>query len=276
MPIADTSLLIPSDQQPLFGKRILITAPRNYAVRFAQTILARGGLPVVMPTIETALLADYTELDRCLEQRTAFDWIGFTSRNGIEALLYRIENMGLPARALNDCRLAAIGKDAERLTTLGLRVDLVPAEPSPTGIVAELDRMPDDNTRTILVPAPEVAGVPEPDVIPNFVAGLERIGMCVTRVPAYQTRALERARYPIELDLIRRGAVDAIAFSSAAEIEGFLRMIDAPDDYQRCAIACFGPYTAANARRLGLVPDVVAANFSSFDGFAEALAAHMR
>lgn len=272
MPVADTTLLIPSDQQPLFGRRIAVTAPRNYALRFAQSILTRGGLPVIMPTIEIELLADYTELDRCLLERDAFDWIAFTSRNGIEALLHRTEQLGLPISALNDCRLAAIGKDAERLTGLGLRVDLVPGEPSPRGIVAELAEIPEIGSQAILVPAPEVTNVPEPDVIPNFVAGLEQIGMRVTRVPAYQTCVLDRVRYALELALIRQGAIDAIAFSSAAEIEGFLRMVDRPDDYSRCAIGCFGPYTASNARRLGLAPAVIATDFSSFDGFVDALA----
>jgi uroporphyrinogen-III synthase len=273
MPIADTTLLAPSEQQPLFGRRIVVTAPRNYALRFAQSILTCGGLPVLMPTIETTLLADYAQLDRCLRERESFGWIAFTSRNGIESLLHRCDQLGLPITALNDCRLAAIGRDAERLISLGLRVDLVPREPSPRGIVAELGALPAAIGQAILVPAPAVEGTPEPDVIPNFVADLQRVGMRVTRVPAYRTRLLDRSRYAVELGLIRRGAVDAIAFSSAAEVAGFLEMVDAPDDYRRCAICCFGPYTAANARGLGLVPAVVAEDFSSFDGFAAAIAA---
>jgi uroporphyrinogen-III synthase len=50
-------------------------------------------------------------------------------------------------------------------------------------------------------------------------------------------------------------------------------MLDAPEDYGRCMICCFGPYTAANARSMGLAPAVVAEDFSSFDGFASAIAA---
>jgi uroporphyrinogen-III synthase len=268
-------MLVPSEEQPLFGRRIVVTAPRNYALRFAQAILIRGGLPVLMPTIETSLLANYAELDACLQARPPFDWIAFTSRNGIEALLHRCEQLGIPISALNDCRLAAIGRDTERLDELGLRVDLLPTEPSPRGIVADLEQLPATANQSILVPAPAVEGMPEPDVIPNFVAGLERIGMRVTRVPAYRTRLLDRARYALELELIRRGEVDAIAFSSAGEVAGFLGMVETPADYRRCTVCCFGPYTAANARRMGLEPTVVAADFSSFDGFAEAIAGRL-
>ncbi|NTW00942.1 MAG: uroporphyrinogen-III synthase [Oscillochloris sp.] len=270
----DTILLSALDHQPLFGRRVLVTAPRTYAPRFAQAILARGGLPVFMPTIETSLLADYTLLDACLEPHMRFDWIAFTSRNGIDALLYRCAQLGLPLSTLNGCRLAAIGKDAERLAAFGLRVDLLPAEPSPQGIVAELKRLPAAPTQSIVVPAPVVEGMPEPDVIPNFVAGLQQLGMRVTRVPAYRTRLLDRSCYVPELALVRQGAVDAIAFSSAAEVAGFLGMLDTPDDCRHCAICCFGPYTAANARRMGLEPVVIAEDFSSFDGFADAIAAY--
>ncbi|NJN17895.1 MAG: uroporphyrinogen-III synthase [Oscillochloris sp.] len=272
MSIANTSLLIPAEQQPLAGRRVLVTAPRTYALRLAQAILAQGGLPILMPTIETVLLADYMLLDDCLRRRSDFDWIAFTSRNGIEALLHRCEQLGLEATALADCRLAAIGRDADRLAELGLDPDLLPDEPSPRGIVAALGRMPTSAGQTILVPAPHVEGFPEPDVIPNFVAELQNIGMCVTRVPAYRTRLLGREHYAVELDLLRHGAIDAIAFSSAAEVTGFLAMISGPDDYCNSTICCFGPYTAANAQHMGLEPAIVAGDFSSFDGFVAAIA----
>lgn len=271
MPIADTSMLVSSEQQALFGRRILITAPRNYALRFAQAVLRQGGLPILMPTIETDLLPDYTELDAALRQHQHLDWIGFTSRNGIESVLHRCDALGLALKDLNHCHLAAIGRDAERLREVGLRVSLLPSEPSPRGIVAELAQRPASRGQRILVPAPAVEGLEEPDVIPNFVAGLEEITMIPVRVPAYRTRVLEAQRYQLELDLIRRGVVDAIAFSSAGEVAGFLSMIEPPTDGP--AICCFGPYTAANARRMGLEPSVVASDFSSFDGFVAAIAA---
>lgn len=266
--------LRPAEALPLFGRRVLVTAPRSYAPRFAAAILAHGGLPILMPAIETTLLDDYTALDACLRQRETFDWIAFTSRNGIEALLYRCEQLGLPPTALNACRLAAIGKDAERLAELGLRVDLTPREPSPRGIVMALAALDTGRGAAILVPAPLVEGVPEPDVIPTFVADLQRCGMRVTRAPAYRTRALDGARYAPELALLRQGAIDAIAFSSAAEIAAFLAMVNAPQDYGHCAICCFGPYTARHARQMGLPPGVVAEDFGSFEGFATAIARH--
>lgn len=83
--------------------------------------------------------------------------------------------------------------------------------------------------------------MPEPDVVPNFIAGLQKLGMQVTRVPSYQTAGLDKNIYAVELDLLRQGMIDVIAFSSTVEIESFLTMVNSKFDYQHSVIACFGP-----------------------------------
>ncbi|MBP5972888.1 uroporphyrinogen-III synthase [Brasilonema sp. CT11] len=274
-------MLTPSIQLPLHGKRIIVTAPRNYAARLSEQLINQGAMPFVMPTIETCSLENFTQLDAALQRIDAFDWIAFTSRNGIDAFFQRLEDLQINPFILTKCRLSAIGLDSERLAALGVKVDLVPKEPSPAGVIAELAKIPDIAQKNVLVPVPEVVGVPEPDVIPNFVAGLEKLGMNVTRVPTYRTRCLDKDIYEVELDLIRQGKIDVIAFSSTAEVAAFLQMVDSKSDYEHCAIspwldatriACFGPYTAANAKKLGLNVSIVAQDYSSFAGFAEAIA----
>ena len=225
-----------------------------------------------MPTIETCLLENFAELDAVLQQIDAFDWIAFTSRNGIEAFFQRLKDLGLNLSILTNCMFCAIGTDAERLAAFGVKADLIPTQPSPAGIIAELAKIPNIAQQTILVPVPEVVGVPEPNVIPNFIAGLEKLGMKVTRVPTYRTRCLDKNIYEVELNLIRQGKIDVIAFSSTVEVAGFLQMVDARSDYEDCAIACFGPYTAANAQKLGLNVSIVSQDYSSFAGFAQAIA----
>jgi uroporphyrinogen-III synthase len=183
-----------------------------------------------------------------------------------------LETLGLSPSILKSCRLAAIGKDAEELEAIGVEVNLVPEESSPTGIVAELRKMPDIQRQKILVPVPKVVGIPEPDIIPKFINGLEELDLDISVVPTYITRCLDKKIYEVELELIRQGKVDAIAFSSTAEIEAFLKMINCPQDYAQSKIACFGPYTAANAQRLGLEVAIVGEDYSSFAGFVEAIA----
>lgn len=270
----DDNSLIPSARLPLYGRRIILTAPRTYACRLAQQIIARGGFPILMSAIETCLLDRYTQLDAALEKIEEFDWIAFTSRNGIEAVFQRLQELGIHRSAIARCKLCAIGKDAERLLFFCDRVDLIPAASSTDGIVAELAQISGIENQRILVPVPDVVGISEPDVVPKFILNLQNLGMKVTRLPAYQTRCLDKGIYEVELNLIREGKIDAIAFSSTGEITSFLQMVEGQPEWRQCAIACFGPITAANAKRLGIEVAICGTDYSSFAGFAEAIAAY--
>ncbi|WP_234488475.1 uroporphyrinogen-III synthase [Oxynema sp. CENA135] len=273
--MTDISPLIPSSQLPLWGKRILVTAPRNYAIRFAAEIARRGGFPLLMPTIETRALSCTDALDDALQHLPDFDWIAFTSRNSIEAVYERMQALHIPLRHLDRPCSCAIAKDAERLAEFGLSVDLIPGESSPGGIVAELGKVADIEGQNILVPVPEIVGFREPEVVPNFIAGLENLGLQVTRVNAYTTAVIDPACYQVELELLKSGKLDAIAFSSSAEIEALLTVVS-PSDLNPYAIACFGPYTAHHAKTCGLNVAIVARDYSSFVGFATEIAAHFQ
>ncbi|MCF2150331.1 uroporphyrinogen-III synthase [Desmonostoc muscorum LEGE 12446] len=268
----EINLLTPSNKLPLYNKRILVTAPRNYACRLSEQIIKKGGLPVLMPTIETCYLLNSTQLDSALSHIKEFDWIIFTSRNGITAFFHRMNDLDIPVSVLKNCQLCALGKDSESLLSFSGKVDLIPRESSPRGIVAELSKLGRIQEKKVLIPAPEVVGLPEPNVIPNLITDLENLGIEVTRVPTYVTQGLDKNMFSIELNLIRQGNINVIAFSSTAEIESFLRMVNSPSDYGDCAIACFGPYTAANAQKLGVNVSIVSEDYSSFEGFAEAIA----
>ncbi|MEH2252630.1 uroporphyrinogen-III synthase [Nostoc sp.] len=271
-PSTEITPLTPSRKLPLYGKRILVTAPRNYAFRLSEQIIKQGGLPVLMPTIETCYLSNYTKLDTALERIDEFDWIVFTSRNGITAFFQRMNDLNIPVSVVKKCHLCALGEDAESLSSFCGKVDLIPTESSPAGIVAELAKLPPIHDKKVLIPAPEVVGLPEPDVVPNLITDLQKLGMKVTRVPTYITQGLNKNIYSIELNLIRQAMINVIAFSSTAEVESFLTMVNSQSDYERCIIACFGPYTTANAQKLGMNVSIVSKDYSSFEGFAEAIA----
>ncbi|MBE9038792.1 uroporphyrinogen-III synthase [aff. Roholtiella sp. LEGE 12411] len=235
-------------------------------------MIKQGGLPVVMPTIETCHLLNYTELDAALRRIDAFDWILFTSRNGITAFFDRMNDLQISISVLDNCQLCALGKDSESLLSFCGKVDLIPTESSPAGIVSELAKIPQIHQKKVLIPAPEVVGLPEPNVIPNLILELEQLGIQATRVPTYITQSLDKNIYGVELNLIRQGIIDVIAFSSTAEVESFLTMVNSQKDYERCVVACFGPYTTANAQKLGVNVSIVSKDYSSFEGFAEAIA----
>jgi uroporphyrinogen-III synthase len=263
--------LIGRDEMPLYGKTILYTTPRNYAGRLGRYLIEHGARAIWMPTIVIEPMPDYSVFDDVLLNAEKYDWIAFTSRNGIEALLDRMGALGLAQADLKGLRFAAVGNDAKALEQAGITPDIVPPVSSPIGIVNELKRQ-GYTSGTVLVPAPEVVGMEEPEVVPDFIRDLEAIGLDTVKVPAYVTA---RATDGLELgtQLLLDGKVDVIAFTSRGEMESLLLHLGDKRDVLDgdTAIACFGPITAGGAKLRNLRVDIVADDYSRFQGFVSAM-----
>jgi uroporphyrinogen-III synthase len=263
--------LIGRDEMPLYGKTVLYTTPRNYAGRLGRYLIEHGARAIWMPTIVIEPMPDYSVFDDVLRNAEKYDWIAFTSRNGIEALLDRMEALGLEQADLKGLRFAAVGNDATALEQAGIKPDLVPPVSSPIGIVNELKRQ-GYTSGTVLVPAPDVVGMEEPEVVPDFIRDLEAIGLDTVKVPAYVTA---RATDGLELgtQLLLDGKVDVIAFTSRGEMESLLLHLGDKRDVLDgdTAIACFGPITAGGAKLRNVRVDIVADDYSRFQGFVSAM-----
>lgn len=256
---------------PLYGKTVLYTTPRNYAGRLGQLLIERGARPVWMPTISIDPVPDHSEFDQVIRERDQYDWIAFTSRNGIDAYLNRVEALGLTPAKVAGLKTAAIGNDARLLEQAGLKPTLVPPAPSPIGIVNELKRR-GETQGIVIVPAPDVIGMEEPAVVPDFIRDLEAIGLKTKRVPAYVT-ARETQNLEIGTRMLLAGEVDIIAFTSRGEIESLLLHLgeDRNALNEKAALACFGPITSEGARLRNLTVDIVAEDYSRFEGFVSAM-----
>jgi len=263
--------LIGRDEMPLYGKTILYTTPRNYAGRLGRYLIEHGARAIWMPTIVIEPMPDYSVFDDVLRNAGKYDWIAFTSRNGIEALLDRMEALGLEQADLKGLRFAAVGNDAKALEQAGITPDLVPPVSSPIGIVNELKRR-GHTSGTVLVPAPDVLGMEEPEVVPDFIRDLEAIGLDTVKVPAYVTA---RATDGLELgtQLLLDGQVDVIAFTSRGEMESLLLHLGDQRSVLDgdTAIACFGPITAGGAKLRNIRVDIVSEDYSRFQGFVSAM-----
>ena len=116
------------ERRPLFGKRILVTRPRHQASAMVLRLVDLGAVPSMLPTVEIRAPADWAPVDRAIGALQQYDWIVFTSANGVDAFLGRLEALGLDLRVLGRVRIAAIGpKTAEALAGFHLKPDLVPA-----------------------------------------------------------------------------------------------------------------------------------------------------
>jgi uroporphyrinogen-III synthase len=262
--------LVMREALPLYLKRVLFTTPRNYAATLSRLLVLRGALPVWMPTVVIEPMQRYREFDQAIRNLSDYSWLAFTSRNGIDAFFDRLEALELDAGVLHNTKVCALGKDAEALRKRGLQVDLVPPVATTKGLVDELARRGNKNGR-LLLPVPEVVGMDEPRVIPDLVAWLSGIGMEVHRVPAYTTTRVSEG-FSAEKKMLMEGAIDVVAFTSAAEIESLLFLLGKERDVlQSTTIACYGPVTAGGATERGVHPEIVSKDFSALEGFVEAL-----
>jgi uroporphyrinogen III methyltransferase/synthase len=117
------------EQRPLFGKSVLVTRPKHQAEGLASRLDQLGAVVHLLPTIEIQDPPDWGPVDRALERLGSFQWLVFTSANGVHAFMGRLRKTGRDLRALGTIRLAAIGPaTADALRSYHLEPDLVPEE----------------------------------------------------------------------------------------------------------------------------------------------------
>lgn len=252
---------------------ILITSPSGYATRFQKLFEGSALTPIVIPMIETVIPQDCKEMDRLLEQLNDYDYMAFSSRKAIESLALRLQKDSTSRDKLSSVKCCAIGKDAEYLQErLHCTNAVQPDEASPMGIVRKLKEIPNIAGKSIAVLAPKVEGMTEPDVVPNFIHALQELNMKVTRIPAYLTRTADDEALARAIELIRKQKITCIAFTSGTEIEVLLNALGNDTSLlSHTTIACFGPYTAMYAEKKKLKVGIVAKDFSSFEGFVNAI-----
>src|SRR5205814_9656059 len=115
------------EARPLFGKRVLVTRPRHQALDFVRRLEVLGAVAYLLPTVDIQPLDDWSHVDDCLTRLGTFDWLVFTSANGVRAFLGRLRQPGRDVRMLGGVRIAAIGPGtADALSDFHLNADLVP------------------------------------------------------------------------------------------------------------------------------------------------------
>lgn len=253
------------ERRPLSGRRVLVTRAREQASGLSERLAELGAEPVEFPAIRIRPLEDPASLDRALGQLRAFDWVVFTSANGVRAAFERLDLLGLDARAFSAARVAAIGPaTAEALRERGLRADFVPSAFTSQAMLAELAPRIGSERRVLLLQA---------DVAPRALAdGLAASGAVVENVVAYRTEPDASGRDEVQQRL-EAGSIDFVTFTSSSTVRNLVAALGGSvGPLAGPTIACIGPVTAATARELGLRVDLVAA-VHTIDGLIEALVA---
>lgn len=254
------------EKRPLFGMRVGITRPSVAAGETIARALQLGAQPVLMPTIEVLPLDDLSEVDGVLKRLDEYDWLVFSSSNGVTALLGRLWSSGGDMRCLSSLRLAAIGPTTdEALGQFHLRADVVP----PTfraEVLAETLKPLVRGKRVLWARASRAR-----DVLPQQ---LESVGAAIDELVVY--RHVDVPALPDEAHAaIERGGVDWIGLSSPSIARSLACLLSPAATAQlgrAVSLASISPVTSAAAREVGL-PIAAEATTHTWDGIFEAIMA---
>ena len=253
------------EARPLFGKGIVVTRPEEQAGEFARLLAAEGAEAILFPTIRIAPPVKRGDMDRALAGLDGYDWIVFTSANGVKHFFARLRDRGGDIRDLKGIRICTIGPaTAAAVEGMGIRVDLVPDEYISEGVVRAFRNVNLQGKRVLLPRAAEAR-----DVIPE---GLAKMGAEVDVVTAYRTVRSKSRKEELQARL-DAGKVDAVTFTSPSTVVNFKKIMGDEPLPEKVRIACIGPVTAAAAKKQGFTVDVYQETFT-IPGMVEALVAY--
>jgi uroporphyrinogen III methyltransferase/synthase len=250
------------ERRPLFGKRIVVTRARAQASELVRTLRAMGADVFEFPTIEIVP----AETDDDFGPVEDYDWIVFTSVNGVDMLFDRLEDQGLDARDLHGVKLCVIGSaTADAVRKRFLRIDAMPEKYVAEDLLAELLRHETDlRGKRFLLPRADIAR----SFLPRE---LRDRGAEVTELIAYRTAAPKSSAALI--DALLKFDPGLVTFTSSSTARNLREMIGEErleSLKERAAFAAIGPITARTARELGMAP-AVEAEEHSIPGLVQAI-----
>ncbi|HDP70004.1 MAG TPA: uroporphyrinogen-III synthase, partial [Actinobacteria bacterium] len=235
-----------------------------------------GAEAIEFPTIKIVPPKSYDELDNAIKKilnsrlptpdsRPSYDWIIFTSVNGVNYFVERLYCLGTDIRDLKGIKIAAIGPaTARKLKDLGLKIDYIPSDYRAESIIEGLKDKVDGNTK-ILVPRAKVAR----EILPEK---LREFGAKVEVVTAYQTIIDGSCADKIK-EMFKKREVDIVTFTSSSTVKNFVELlkdINLENLLKSVTIASIGPITSKTAEELGLKVDISAKEYT-IKGLAEAI-----
>jgi uroporphyrinogen III methyltransferase/synthase len=249
------------EDRPLFGKRIVVTRTRKQAGALSNQLRALGADVFELPTIRIEPPTDLREFGQLVQDSHLYDWIVFTSPNGVDAFFEMFFKLYDDAREIGGAKIAAIGPaTAQRVRDFHLHVDLQPEEFVAEAIVRQFQKQGGVENLRILIARAEKAR----DVLPRE---LSKLGAIVDEAFAYRTVPETRDITGARRRLLEEGA-DLITFTSSSTVENFLALgLPWPKGMQ---VASIGPITSKTATDRGLKIDIEAKRHD-IEGLIEAI-----
>lgn len=236
------------ESRPLFGKRIVVTRTREQAGALSAELSAYGADVIELPTIRIEPPQDRREFAELVTHAHEYDWLVFTSPNGVAKFFDAFFSTFEDARSLGNPRIAAIGNGtAAKIREYRIGVDLIPEKFVAEGLIEAFAKLSVENLTMLWVRAEESRDV--------VYEGLSELGAIVDECVAYRTVPETEDPTGAKARLLEEGA-DLITFTSGSTADHFFDLgLEWPEN---CAAASIGPITSATLRKHGRKPEIEA------------------
>ena len=234
------------EQKPLFGKTILITRSRKQASQLGETLEGLGARVLELPTIEISPIRDFRVLDQAIRQVRRYDWLVFTSENGVEAFFERFRKLKKDARILGLTKIAVIGPGTKaKLNSYSLEPDLVPATFTTAGLLNAFRKLKIAKKRFLLL---------RTNIAPDLLrVSLEKSGAVVTEIPIYKTEKPKDLSRKVT-KLVHQYPIDYITFTSSSTAQHFFEALR-NGRHLGAKVISIGPVTSKTIREFGAKVD---------------------
>ncbi len=258
------------ETRPLLGKRIVVTRAREQASDLVRQLSDLGAECLEYPTIRIVPAQDLKPMDEAIRNLSAYDWIVFTSVNGVKFFFDRLLETGKDVRALNQIHTAAIGPaTAERLFKFGLKSDIIPKNYRAESVVAAFSKEELEGKKILLPRAGEAR--------PVLPVELRKMGAQVDEVIAYLTEKVQD-NADLLVKQLEEKTIDLITFTSSSTVKNFKSLLP-PDKFTRlidgAGIASIGPITTDTASESGFKVNITAESYT-IPGLCEAILKYYR
>lgn len=252
---------------PLQNKRIVVTRALSQAAEFMEKLQTSGAEVVHLPTIEFGPPDSWKSCDRALQNLSRFDWLVFTSTNGVRFFMERLCELGKEMDAVICKKIAAVGESTrDCLQSFGLEVAMVPETFRAEGLVKAFHRLNVAGQAILVVKAQNGRNL--------LINQLSSAGALVETAVVYKTQSLKNGRISHSKKTLAEKRVDVLTFTSPSTVKNFINLISVEQIHAwcqaGCRIAAIGEVTAKALRRRALPVDILPAN-STIDNLIEAI-----
>jgi uroporphyrinogen III methyltransferase/synthase len=253
------------ENRPLMGKTIVVTRARQQASELVNRLAELGAECLECPTIKVVPPKDTRPLEAAIKRISTYDWLVFTSVNGVNFFFEHLFAMGRDVRALHHIKTAVVGPVTEqRLFDFGIKSDVMPESYRAESVIKAFAGQ-DINGEKILLPRAKKAR----SVLP---VELTKMGAVVDDVTAYENQAVTDNAAGF-LTRLKEGSINLVTFTSSSTVNNFHALLpaDALETLMKdVVIASIGPITADTARDLGFKVDIMAEPYT-IPGLCEAI-----